>query len=219
MRRVGLVLDDVEPQNARLLDRRLRVVQGRGEELVDRLRAYPYVNMNDQHVSILPDLVRAATGTLAAVALVLVVSSCTGASPAPPTPATGGPGCGDTQISPGRMPDWTAAAGVPADLPYAVSREANVVAVLFGYPLRAGTRDDGRSNKILWVMRDPRDGKPMHLVARPLGGGDPVTLTREADSSPGEIYPSIVDVPASGCWHMSLEWNRHTATIDLPYGT
>jgi hypothetical protein len=172
-----------------------------------------------------------------AIALVVLVTGCTShagrptprataspsaASTADPVPVTAAPGkgtgCGDTLISPGKLPGWTADAGLPPDVPYAVSREANVVAVLFGYPLRAGEREDGRSNKILWEMRDPRNGKPLHLTARPLAGGSSVSLTREADSGPGEIYPSTVDVPTPGCWHMTLEWNGHTATIDLPYG-
>jgi hypothetical protein len=123
-----------------------------------------------------------------AVALVVLTAGCTGpadrptahatTSPSPasttgPVPATAAPGngtgCGDTPISPGQLPGWTADAGLPPDVPYAVSREANVVAVLFGYPLRAGHHEDGRNNKILWEMRDPRDGKPLHLTARPPG--------------------------------------------------
>jgi hypothetical protein len=174
--------------------------------------------------------------TAIAVVLVVLVAGCT-EQPTRPTPcasaspsagSTTGPvsaaaapgkgtGCGDTPISPGQLPRWTASARVPPDVPYAVSREANVVAVLFGYPLQAGQREDGRSNKILWVMRDPRDGKPLHLTARLLAGGSSVSLGREADSGPGEIYPSTVDVPAPGCWHMTLEWNGHTATMELPY--
>lgn len=104
------------------------------------------------------------------VALVVLLAGCishTGrptahatTSPSPGRcPASGLPGhgtsCGDTLISPAQLPGWTADAGLPADVPYAVSREANVVAVFFGYPLRAGHREDGRSNKILWDMRDP----------------------------------------------------------------
>ncbi len=67
-------------------------------------------------------------------------------------------------------------------------------------------------------MRDPRDGQPLLLTARPLAGGPAVNLTFPAGASPGEIYPSSVDVPTPGCWHMTLQWNGHTATIDLPYG-
>lgn len=170
------------------------------------------------------------------VALVVLLAGCTSrpgqptahatASPPPalttkPAPASGvpasGTGCGDTPISPDQLPGWTADAGLPAGLPYAISRDANVVAVLFGYPLRAGDREDGRTNKILWDMRDPRDGHPLLVTARPLSGGPAVNLTFPADASPGEIYPSIVDVPTPGCWHMTLRWNGHTATIDLPY--
>ena len=171
-----------------------------------------------------------------ALAVVVVIAGCTshadrptqhanpsaGATPranAVPTTATSGKGsgCGDTSISPADLPDWTADRGLPPNVPYAVSREGNVIAVLFGHPLRAGERKDGRSNKILWAVRDYRNGKPLHLTARPLAGGSPVSLTRQADSS-GEVYPSLVDVPTTGCWRMTLEWNGHTATIDLTYG-
>jgi hypothetical protein len=169
------------------------------------------------------------------VALVVLVAGCTGhaspptaratasssAAPTGPTAAaTGagrGTGCGGTPISPGRPPAWTADAGLPPDVPYAVSREANVVAVLFGYPLRAGHRQDGVDNKILWDVREPRDGKPLHVTARPLAGGSAASLTFAAGAHPGEIYPSVVDVPTPGCWRLTLEWNGHTATIDLPY--
>src|SRR6266498_3004665 len=83
------------------------------------------------------------------VALVVLLAGCTShtgrpsahatTSPSPasttrPVPASGRPGngtgCGDTPISPAQLPGWTADAGLPPDLPYAVSREANVVAVL-----------------------------------------------------------------------------------------
>src|SRR5215475_915773 len=174
------------------------------------------------------------------VALVVLLAGCTSHPGRPTAHATtsrppastpvsasrapgNGPGCGDTPISPGQppgsdqFPDWTADAGLPTGIPYAVSVEANVVAVLFGYPLRAGHNDDGRNNKILWDMRDARDGQPLLLTARPLAGGSAVNFSFPANASPGEIYPSIVDVPAPGCWHMTLQWNGHTATIDLPY--
>ena len=165
--------------------------------------------------------VTAVTRTAAVAAIVSLVAACTGSTPhrVPASPATGtSAGCGVIYTSGARLPSWGANAGLPPDVPFAVSREANVIAVLFGYPLRAGNRTDGRNNKVLWQMREPRDGKPLRLTARPLSGGQPVTLVREADSGSGEIYPSIVDVPVAGCWHMSLEWNGHTATIDLPYG-
>src|ERR1700733_16115448 len=51
---VGLVLQHVEPQHARLGERRPRVDQRRGEEIRGLLRPDPDMYMNDQHVPILP---------------------------------------------------------------------------------------------------------------------------------------------------------------------
>ena len=45
-----------------------------------------------------------------------------------------------------------------------------------------------------------------------------VELREPANSGPGEIYPSFVDVPLPGCWTFTLRWHGHTDTIDLPYG-
>lgn len=42
-----------------------------------------------------------------------------------------------------------------------------------------------------------------------------ITYTFPADSSPGEIYLSIVDVPTDGCWHVTFEWNGHRADLSL----
>src|SRR5215207_6964282 len=53
LRRIGLVLDDVEPQHARLVQRRPRVDQRRREEVLDPIRPNPHLNMYDQHPAIL----------------------------------------------------------------------------------------------------------------------------------------------------------------------
>jgi hypothetical protein len=106
----------------------------------------------------------------------------------------------------------------PAGVPYVLSTEGNLVGVLFGAPLAAGTRSDGRTNKVLWIVREPRGGSPLRLTGRPTTGDAPtVTLERAPDSYPGEIYPSMVDVPVPGCWRFTASWNGHTATVDLAY--
>ncbi|MDQ6659330.1 MAG: hypothetical protein M3Z00_14110, partial [Actinomycetota bacterium] len=38
------------------------------------------------------------------------------------------------------------------------------------------------------------------------------TVTVDVGLSPG---PSIVDMPAPGCWHLILKWGNTTDTIDL----
>jgi hypothetical protein len=116
----------------------------------------------------------------------------------------------------GDLPSWSASARPPSGVRTAVAEEGDALAVVFGDPLRAGERHDGVNNKVLWVVREARDGKPLHITAT-LPGTPPVEHTEPADSGPGEIYPSIVDVPVPGCWTMALDWNGHHATVALRY--
>jgi hypothetical protein len=88
---------------------------------------------------------------------------------------------------------------------------------LFGNPLRAG-KPTNPANKILWVVASPRDGSPLRVTGHPLGATAPVvSATFPANSAPGEIYPSIINVPAPGCWHFNLSWNGHSDAVDLRY--
>jgi hypothetical protein len=131
-------------------------------------------------------------------------------------------GCGATQLLRGAVPAWTAPAFSdsspgPPMWPHAISRRGTVVAIVFGYPLRAG-QPTNPANKVLWIMRLPRNGSPLTITARPLHANAPrVTGVWPADSSPGEIYPSYVNVPSAGCWRITLRWAGHTDSIDLPY--
>jgi hypothetical protein len=147
-------------------------------------------------------------------------ASPTQATASAPT-ATGTPlvgGCGDTPLWTGAPPDWIASAGGVGPLPYALSHEGNLFAGLFANPLRAGTDVTNPSNKILWIAREPRNGQPMKLTLRRTDGtGQVVTQEEPANSSPGEIYPSIVDVPSAGCWTVTAEWSGNRATLELPW--
>ncbi len=90
---------------------------------------------------------------------------------------------------------------------------------LFGYPLMAGNPQP-YSDKILWVVATPRDGQPLRLTGHPAGATAPVVSSAwPADSTPGEIYPSEIVVPAPGCWQFTLSWNGHTDIVDLWYVT
>jgi hypothetical protein len=154
---------------------------------------------------------------------VLSISACTAAGnragPAPtavePSP---GPGC-VAQVRQDQLPEW-ARAGFTGDARaiYAVSRSGQMVAVLFGYPLAQPPRKD-LNNKILWVSKPasatPRNPGSDDLVidARLDGRGEPVQ--RRVVGGPG---PSIVDLPAPGCWRLTLSWSGRTDVIDLDYG-
>jgi hypothetical protein len=118
----------------------------------------------------------------------------------------------------GTYPGWIANAGLPSGMHYVMSREGNLVGMLFADPLVAPPRPaPGPNNKVLWISKVSREGQPLRLTLTPSGGGAAVTVEQPADSSPGEIYPSIVDVPEAGCWTVSAQWGANRATFELNY--
>jgi hypothetical protein len=129
-------------------------------------------------------------------------------------------GCGSTPLLAGGIPGWLDEAGAhnnPSGVTYAVASPTRAAGFLFGYPLTAGNRQNP-SNKILWVVGWPRNGSPLDIKGHPLNALAPsIHLTFPANSSPGEIYPSGVDVPKPGCWHFDLAWDVHKTSIDLKY--
>lgn len=129
-------------------------------------------------------------------------------------------GCGTTHVYRGGEPDWLTRAGDnnnPTGLPYAIADPPIAAGFIFGYPLRSGTPSNP-SNKILWVVGIPRDGNNLAIEAHPRNASAPVVhMSFAADSSPGEIYPSEVDVPSAGCWHFDLAWGPNHASVDLVY--
>ena len=170
------------------------------------------------------------TGVLVA-ALLLAATACTGSSGHRATPrasaqssATRGvvdrhraaEGCGHSHVYRGAPPAW-ATENAP-ELPYVISNGASAVGYLFAHPLRAVNSHSTTRDKILWYVRLPRNGHPLHIRARLRGRPGPVVHVEEpANSSPGEIYPSLVDVPTPGCWHVTLSWGPHTDAVDLQY--
>ncbi|GAA1757203.1 hypothetical protein [Luedemannella helvata] len=164
-----------------------------------------------------------------AVCLALAVAACTGEpdadAPATPAPTSAAPAvltmiranstCEHVGTTP--APVWVDDAGPGLPATQVRSAKGDVVAAIFGEPLRAAPRDDGRNNKILFIVGKPRNGEPLRVTATPAGGGAATTATQEANSGPGEIYPTIVDVPAPGCWHLDLSWAGNTDSMDLLY--
>ena len=92
-----------------------------------------------------------------------------------------------------------------------------MIGFLFADPLTAPAGRSNRTNKILWIVRQPRFGSPLMLNGRQAGKSKVVRIQRPADSGPGEIYPTIVDVPTPGCWHFTLSWAGHRDEVDLRY--
>jgi hypothetical protein len=170
------------------------------------------------------------------VALAVLLVGCSTSTPISSSPTTPSPassaqspaqgayampgGCGSTPVVGGAIPAWMNAAGAnnnPTGVPYVVASPAIAGGFVFGYPLRAG-HPYSPTNKILWVVGLPRNGSSLEISGHPLNAATPsVTVTQPADSSPGEIYPSIVDVPKPGCWHFNLAWSGNRTSVDLMY--
>jgi hypothetical protein len=95
---------------------------------------------------------------------------------------------------------------------YAIADPPHAAAFLFDQPLISD-----RSNKILWVVGTPRTG-PLTIIARPVDASEPtVHFSLEPNASPGEIYPSGIEVPFAGCWRFTLEWRDLSVSMDLLY--
>lgn len=167
---------------------------------------------------------------IAWLAVAACASSTATAHPSPSPSANRSPssvavlaagGCSTTQVYRGGEPDWLNVAGEhnnPTGLPYFITDPAIAAGFLFAYPLRAGNVSEP-NNKILWVVGVPRGGNPLRVQGHPLNASTPtIDQTFPANSSPGEIYPSIVDVPTAGCWHFELSWGKNKASVDLVYG-
>jgi hypothetical protein len=158
---------------------------------------------------------RGRIGCAAAIAGVLLVTSCGHSTPR----GAASIACVPAPIHRGAPPAWTAAAWSDSSpgfrAPYALASADSAAAFLFTNPLRAGHPTNPR-NKILWVVHSPRQGKPLIIAAR--WGADPsvrVRFRQPANSSPGEIYPSRIDLPRAGCWTLTLAWGAYRTTIDL----
>jgi len=90
------------------------------------------------------------------------------------------------------------------------------MAIFFVRPLEAPPAKT-YNNKILWVARigtstatDLRIGAQRMVGARNVGS----SVTRVVPGGPG---PSIIDLPAAGCWRLALHWAGHSDTLDVRY--
>ncbi len=96
-----------------------------------------------------------------------------------------------------------------------VGNHGQIAGVIFGHPLHAPV-GEGRQNKILWVARDGNDttGGDGNLLITAEAADSGQVVERTIRGGPG---PSIIDMPAAGCWTFTLRWSGHTDTVDLSY--
>ena len=149
-----------------------------------------------------------AAGVLAAVALATALSVWRGGGHHAASPTSGSACAGNVTTDP--LPIWARAGFSPAGLntPHVLGERGDIIAVLFVQP--RAHQPAGTYNKILWVARAGYG--PLHISAHLEGSTQAVT--RELPNGPG---PSYVDMPAAGCWQMSLSWAGYQDTLALQY--
>ena len=118
--------------------------------------------------------------------------------------------CANPTVGP--LPEWARSGFSPPDQPvgHLQAVGGHVVAVPFGWPLRE-KQLKGRENKVLWVA-DMSTGGPLVIQAR--RESDTEVVRREVPNGPG---PSIIDLPAKGCWQLDLSWPGGTDRVYLRY--
>jgi hypothetical protein len=156
--------------------------------------------------------------TAAALAGLLAACSSSADEPAartstPTTSSTSVSASCQAAVRHGPLPVWARTGFEPADQPvrYVIGERRTIVGVVFGYPLVAGTRQDGKGNKILWVGKSA-DGTDLDITAR-LNGSD-VEVKRSVSGGPG---PSLIDLPRPGCWTLDLSWGSGHDRMAVPY--
>ena len=99
-------------------------------------------------------------------------------------------------------------------MPYVMSDRGDIVAILWADhdPLHAPPLGNV-NNKILWVSR-VNQGPLAPLRIRATLNGTTQTVTRQVAGGPG---PSIIDLPAAGCWSVNLSWSGHHDHLTLRY--
>ncbi|GGL97446.1 hypothetical protein [Nakamurella endophytica] len=163
-----------------------------------------------------------AAPVAAALAVLLVVAGMLLFRPARPAPTHPASACQPVQTS--VLPSWARVGFTDPEpeMPSVLSDHGLFLAIVFVPALVSPPAAD-YNNKILWAARpaDPRQTSmsagdrvdlSFHIDGRLEG-----TSTTMSTTVPGGPGPSIVDVPAPGCWVLRLTWGRYTDTVALPY--
>ena len=155
---------------------------------------------------------------LIAAALLAALALDATASARPQRLAVGAAGGCDAAVVHGVLPSWARAgfSDPRPRMPYELGRAGKIAAILWADPLRSPPPQD-HNNKILWVSRTiPSAPTALWIHAQRMTGSHAVGLpvTRVVKGGPG---PSIIDLPAAGCWRLSLAWSGRTDTLDLQY--
>ena len=119
-----------------------------------------------------------------------------------------------SSVTPRTLPTWARAGFQPPTMamPYVMGDRGDIVAILWADPPHAPPLATV-NNKILWVSKMiPGPFTPLRIQATLDGTNQ--TVTRQVAGGPG---PSIIDLPAAGCWSLSLSWSGHHDHLSLRY--
>lgn len=123
-----------------------------------------------------------------------------------------------THVLGGSLPVWARGGFHPPNqkIAHVMSAKGELAAILWANPLLSPPPRN-HNNKILWVSRVATNPvSNLRISAQRMIGstraGSPVTRT--VSGGPG---PSIINVPAAGCWRFSLRWSGHSDNVDLRY--
>jgi hypothetical protein len=158
--------------------------------------------------------------------ILLTVSGCSDSAAPPPAvvapdhSSTAGLSC-DHAITTGPLPAWAREGFTPPDVsvPQIRGVRGAILGVVFGNPLRA-PNVVGHGNKILWITSPTRMSAstssppdPTLKIHATLNGSD-LVADRSVAGGPG---PSLVDMPAPGCWTFTLTWSGLVDELAVPY--
>jgi hypothetical protein len=157
---------------------------------------------------------RGFAGALSTAALAaLIAAGCGSSGPAPSRVSA----CA-SQVKVGVLPQWarTGFSDPKPRMPYELGRAGDIAALVWGFPLLSPPPRT-HNNKILWVSRVATNpGSNLRIAAQRMKGTQPVgtPVSRSVMGGPG---PSIIDLPASGCWRLTLRWSGRVDSLDLNY--
>jgi hypothetical protein len=122
------------------------------------------------------------------------------------------------EVARGVLPVWarTGFSERRPRLPHTVARGGSIAALFFADPLRSPP-SRRVANKILWVARHtPSRSADLRISAQRMRGIRRVGhhVIRVVRGGPG---PSYVNLPAKGCWRLTLSWSRRRDVVDLQY--
>jgi hypothetical protein len=134
-----------------------------------------------------------------------------GAAQAADRESAGRIGCG--AINRGSAPSW-ARFGAPSRTPFLSSDAARIAGFLFTRAILAG-HPTTPHNKILWILNDGSADRTLTLTARRTGTTGIALRHYRASDGAGRIYPSYLNLPTPGCWHLAFTWNGKTTRLSV----